>query len=62
MQQGDALPEYALRLHRNAEGEDVVSMIRRSLLPASDPRFELPRAKQRRKGRGLNQKAISFGE
>lgn len=37
-------------------------MIRRSLLPASDPCFELPRPKQRRKGRGLHQKAISFGE
>jgi plasmid replication initiation protein len=60
--EADALPEYALRLHRNAEGEDVVSMIRRSLLPASDPCFELSRPKQRRKGRGLHQKAISFGE
>ena len=60
--EADALPEYALRLHRNVEGEDIVSMIRRSLLPASDPCFELPRTKQRRKGRGLHQKAISFGE
>src|SRR4051794_20396846 len=58
--EADSLPEYALKLHRNSEGEDVVSMIRRSLLSTVDPRFELPRSKQRRKGRGLHQKAISF--
>ena len=56
----DDLPEYALRLHRNSEGEDVVAMIRRSLLPPSDPRFEMQRIKQRRKGRGLQQKALTF--
>lgn len=56
--QVDNLPEYALRLHKNGEGDEVVSMVRRSLLDAADPRFELPRAKQRRKGRGLNQKAL----
>ena len=35
-------------------------MVRRCLLAFRDPRFELPRAKQRRKGRGLQQKAINF--
>lgn len=56
----DGLPEYALQIHKNAEGDEVVRMVRRSLLGASDPRFEMPRSKQRRKGRGLHQKALSL--
>ena len=58
--EADALPEYALKLHRNGEGEEIVSMVRRSLLDDSDPRFDLPRARSRRKGRGLAQKALRF--
>jgi plasmid replication initiation protein len=58
--EADKLPEYALKLHKNGEGEDVVSMVRRNLLPSDDPRHELERPKQRRKGRGLNQRALSF--
>ncbi|MGI4801909.1 MAG: replication initiator protein A [Janthinobacterium lividum] len=58
--ENDSLPEYALRLHKNGDGEEIVSMIRRSLLDESDPRFELPRVKARRKGRGLTQKALRF--
>jgi plasmid replication initiation protein len=60
--EADTLPEYALRLHRNGEGEDVVAMIRRNLLSPSDPRFEMQRTKQRRKGSGLQQKALTFSE
>ena len=60
--EADTLPEYALRLHRNGEGEDVVAMIRRNLLSPSDPRFEMQRTTQRRKGRGLQQKALTFSE
>ena len=58
--EADSLPEYALRLHKNGEGVEVVSMVRRSLLSLSDPRFELLRSKQRRKGRGIHQKALNF--
>lgn len=58
--EADNLPEYALRLHRNGEGAEVVSMVRRSLLSPSDLRFELLRSKQRRKGRGLHQKSLNF--
>ncbi len=58
--EADNLPEYALRLHRNAECAEVVSMVRRSLLSPSDARFELLRSKQRRKGRGLRQKSLNF--
>ena len=56
----DVLPEYALRLHKNGEGQEVVSMIRRSLLDEGDPRFELPRSRRRRKGRGIAQKSLRF--
>jgi len=58
--EADNLPEYALKLHRNAESAEVVSMVRRSLLSPSDARFELLRSKQRRKGRGLRQKSLNF--
>ncbi len=56
----DKLPEYALGLHKNGEGAEVVSMVRRNLLSSSDPRFELLRSRQRRKGRGLHQKSLNF--
>ncbi len=55
--EADKLPEYALKLHKNGEGAEVVSMVRKSLLSSSDPRFELLRPKQRRKGRGMYQKS-----
>ena len=56
----DSLPEYALQIHRNSEGIEVVSMVRRSVLSSDDPRFELARPPSRRKGRGISQKALSF--
>ena len=58
--EADDLPEYALGLHKNGEGAEVVSMIRKSLLSPSDARFELLRSKQRRKGRGIQQKSLNF--
>jgi plasmid replication initiation protein len=56
----NALPEYSLRLDRNGEKAEIVAMIRRHLLPPSDPHFELPRSPRRRYGRGIRQKAVSF--
>jgi plasmid replication initiation protein len=47
------LPEYTLDLARNEEGDEIVYMLRRSLLPVSDPRFEMPRGPRRRHGRGI---------
>lgn len=51
--ESNGLPEYTLELHRNAEGDEVVHSIRRTLLPADDPRFAAPRHRGRRTGRGL---------
>jgi plasmid replication initiation protein len=56
----DKLPEYALQIHRNAEGDEVVSMVRRTLLDTDDPRFEVKRPPQRRLGRGLRTKPIEL--
>ena len=56
----DELPEYALKMHKNSEHQEIVSMVRRSILSSEDPRFEFARPKQRRKGRGLTQKALTF--
>ncbi len=56
----DALPEYTLSIHRNAEGEEVVSFLRRSNLRPSDPRFAAERAPRRRQGRGISAPAIGF--
>jgi plasmid replication initiation protein len=54
----DALPEYTLELARNAEGDEIVRMLRRSMLPVGDPRYELPRNPRRRHGDGIRQKAL----
>jgi plasmid replication initiation protein len=58
--QADALPEYTLSLSRNGEGEEIVSMVRRSVLHIDDHRFELPRSPHRRHGAGIRQKATVF--
>jgi plasmid replication initiation protein len=54
------LPEYALDASRNAEGDEIVTMIRRSRLAADDARFEIPRSSRRRHGGGLTRKAFRF--
>jgi hypothetical protein len=56
----DKLPEYTLSITRNGGGEEIVCMLRRSLLPVNDPRFELPRPPRRRHGSGIRQKALRF--
>lgn len=58
--QADSLPEYALSLTRNGEGEEIVAMVRRSVLDVNDARFELPRSPRRRHGAGIGQKATVF--
>ena len=54
------LPEYTLDLHTNEEGEEVLSMLRRSKLQLVDPNFEVPRHARRRIAGGITQKAIKF--
>ena len=56
----DNLPEYALSLSRNGEGEEIVEMVRRSVLHVSDTRYELPRNPRRRAGEGIRQPASVF--
>ncbi|TXT36753.1 MAG: hypothetical protein FD138_886 [Planctomycetota bacterium] len=56
----DSLPEYALTVHKNAEGEEVVSFIRRDLLNVNDPRFESSRSPRRRAATGITTKSLKF--
>ena len=58
--EANSLPEYTLTLRKNAEGEEVLSMVRRSKLHVSDPRYELPRHPHRRIAGGITQKARRF--
>ena len=56
----DNLPEYTLSISRNEEGDEIVDMVRRSVLHVSDARYELPRSPRRRVGQGIRQKATVF--
>ena len=56
----NTLPEYTLDLSKNDEGDEIIRMLRRNLLPVDDPRFELTRGKRRRHGTGIRQKALRF--
>jgi plasmid replication initiation protein len=49
----DHLPEYTLELGKNGEGEEIVYITRRSLLPPEDPRFNGERFSRRRVMRGI---------
>jgi hypothetical protein len=51
--EADGLPEYALSVHANGEGEEVVHFLPRSSLPATDPRFEAVRFPGRRLTTGI---------
>ncbi len=56
----DALPEYALTIHKNEVGEEIVTFIRRDQLDVTDPRFEAPRSPRRRLAHGITSKALRF--
>jgi plasmid replication initiation protein len=56
----NTLPEYALSISTNAEGDHVVSMVRRSRLAGDQPDFEIPRLRRRRMAGGITKKAFKF--
>ena len=56
----DNLPEYALSISRNGEGDEIVEMVRRSVLDVNDTRYELPRSPRRRLGQGIRQASTVF--
>ena len=56
----DDLPEYTLSIRRNGEGEEIVSMVRRSVLDVADDRYEMPRHARRRHAGGITQPAAVF--
>jgi plasmid replication initiation protein len=58
--ESDPLPEYALAVHRNGEGEEIVRCLRRNKLPVDDPRYVSNRSRHRRLARGITSKGLSF--
>ena len=55
----NSLPEYTLNIERNGEGQEIIHMIRRSVLSLDDPRFEWPRSSRRRIAEGIRQKVYA---
>jgi len=58
--EANELPEYRMAIHKNEEGDEVVSFVRRSQLSVADPNFEAPRPTRRRVGRGITSKSHTF--
>jgi plasmid replication initiation protein len=58
----DALPEYSIMLHKNEEGDEVVSFMLRDRLKVTDPRFEGSRNPRRRLAQGIGSKGLKFHE
>jgi plasmid replication initiation protein len=56
----DSLPEYALTLRKNEEGEEIVEFIRHDQLDINAPRFESPRNPHLRVGNGIGSKSLKF--
>ena len=56
----DALPEYTIAVHKNGEGEEVISFVRRDQLSVTDARFETPRNPRRRLADGIHAKSLKF--
>jgi plasmid replication initiation protein len=56
--EADSLPEYALTIRKNEEGEEVVQFIRRAQLGFGDERYESSRPPRRRGGRGITSKSM----
>lgn len=54
----DGLPDYALELHRNEEGDEIVAMQRRSMLRPDDSRYDWPHHPQRRQATGIVHKSL----
>jgi plasmid replication initiation protein len=56
----NSLPEYSAAIHKNEEGDEIVSFLKRNLLSVIDPRFETPRHPRRRAARGITSKSLKF--
>ncbi len=58
--EANSLPEYSAMIHKNQEGEEIIHLLKRDQLSASDPRYETPRHARRRAAAGITSKAITF--
>jgi plasmid replication initiation protein len=58
----NSLPEYSAEIHKNEEGEEVVTFLKRDQLALDDPRYETTRHPRRRIARGITAKSLKFNE
>lgn len=58
--ENDSLPDYTTILRKNEDGDEIAHFLKRDQLPVGDPRFECPRHRRRRVGRGIASGAIRF--
>jgi plasmid replication initiation protein len=58
----DSLPEYALSVRKNEDGEEIIDFIRRDQLSVTDARYEAPRNPRRRLAEGIHAKSLTFGD
>jgi plasmid replication initiation protein len=56
----DSLPEYALSIRKNDEGDEIVDFLRRDQLEITDPKFESPRNPRRRLASGIRAKSLKL--
>jgi plasmid replication initiation protein len=58
----DTLPQYALMIHKNEEGDEIVQFIPRDQFKTNDPRFQSSRHPRRRVARGITSKGSTFNK
>ena len=56
------LPDYEITLHKNAEGEECLHFVHRSLLSVTHPRYQVPRFPRRRVTGGIFSGPIRFND
>ena len=56
--EADSLPEYALTIRKNDEGEEVIQFVSRNQLSFDDSNHETSRPPRRRVGRGITSKSL----
>jgi len=54
------LPDYEITLHKNAEGEEILHFVHRSLLSVDHPRYQAPRFPRRRVTEGIFSPPLRF--
>lgn len=56
----DSLPEYAMSVRKNDDGQEIVDFLRRDQIAVTDPRFESSRNPRRRLVSGIHAKPLKL--